>query len=163
MEKVYIAGSLFSEAQRNQRVKEGNMIESKGFDVYNPILAPCNDKSKLPTAKSIFYMDTDKVLDADIITADLSDNDMGMACELGIAWCCNAIAQAIKEGLTPEEVIEMFKPKRILCVSSDIRQDTAHEYRGIYIPWGINQYMIGMLEDADAKFYKQFNDLLTDI
>ena len=47
MSKLYVGGSLFNEAEVNQRLKEGNMIESlTNYEVYNPIQAPCNDKSK---------------------------------------------------------------------------------------------------------------------
>ena len=57
-DKLYIAGSLFSEADINQRLKEGNMLESlTNFKVFNPILAPCNNKEKLPTANDIFWGD----------------------------------------------------------------------------------------------------------
>ena len=57
--KLYLGGSLFSEAEVNQRIKEGNMLDHMtNYEIYNPILAPCNDKSKLPTAEDIFWGDT---------------------------------------------------------------------------------------------------------
>lgn len=58
--KVYMAGPLFSEAEVNQRLLECKLIEGiikdNGIDheVFSPINAPSNDKSKLPTAKEVF-------------------------------------------------------------------------------------------------------------
>ena len=74
MERLYIAGSLFNEAEVNQRIKEGNMLESMtNYKVYNPITAPCNIKENLPTAADIFWGDTKEILQADTIVADISN------------------------------------------------------------------------------------------
>ena len=92
-EKIYIAGSLFNEAEINQRKLEEKKLRELGFDdIYNPINAPCNDKDRLPTSQDIFYGDTKEILDSDIVIADISNqSDLGVACELGIIWACNAI------------------------------------------------------------------------
>ena len=52
----YIAGALFNEGEIAQRISEGKALREKmpEVDWYNPIEAPVNDKSKLPSAKDIF-------------------------------------------------------------------------------------------------------------
>ena len=83
----YIAGALFNEGEIAQRISEGKALREKmpEVDWYNPIEAPVNDKSKLPSAKDIFSLDTDYVLKSDYILADLSREDLGVSMELGIA------------------------------------------------------------------------------
>lgn len=83
----YIAGALFNEGEIVQRISEGKVLREMMPEVewYNPIEAPVNDKSKLPTAKDIFSLDTDYVLKSDYILADLSREDLGVAMELGIS------------------------------------------------------------------------------
>lgn len=148
-EKVYIAGSLFNEAEVNQRkVEERALKDLLGFNnVYNPINAPCNDKSKLPTSKDIFDGDTREILSSDVIVADLSNStDLGVACELGIIWTCNFINELAKS-MTMDEILKILKPKKVVAHLSDIRKGTAGEYDGNKIPVGFNQYMIGLVED----------------
>ena len=146
-EKIYIAGSLFNEAEANQRKLEEEKLRGLGFkNIYNPINAPCNDKAQLPTAKDIFNGDTKELLESDIIIADISNqSDLGVACELGIAWACNVINELSKE-MSFEDILKVFKPKQVIAHLSDIRKSTANNYAGNNIPVGFNQYMIGMVE-----------------
>ena len=105
MSKLYVGGSLFNEAEVNQRLKEGNMIESlTNYEVYNPIQAPCNDKSKLPTSEDIFWGDTNEILESDVVIMDMSNmTDLGCATEVGIIWMCNYIHKLAEEGKTLED------------------------------------------------------------
>jgi nucleoside 2-deoxyribosyltransferase len=82
----YLAGALFNEAEVNQRKLEGKKLrEQTTINWYNPIEAPINDKATLPTASDIFWGDTREVLKSDYVIADLTNNDVGTAYELGIA------------------------------------------------------------------------------
>ena len=83
----YIAGALFNEGE---------------IDWYNPIEAPVNDKSKLPSAKDIFSLDTDYVLKSDYILADLSREDLGVSMELGIALGVEISRKIIEKALRQE-------------------------------------------------------------
>ena len=86
--KVYIAGSLFNEADVNQRKLEGRMIRERfpELEVFNPIDQPFNEnKESLPTPIEIYEGDTKAVEECDIFICDLSIEDTGVACELGIA------------------------------------------------------------------------------
>ena len=87
--KGYIAGSLFNEAEVSQRLLEGDLlreITGTKIDWFNPIEQPCNEKSDLPTAMDIFKVDTEAVIESDYIVADMTNNDTGVAMELGIAY-----------------------------------------------------------------------------
>ncbi|MEG1871193.1 MAG: nucleoside 2-deoxyribosyltransferase, partial [Peptostreptococcaceae bacterium] len=78
---IYLAGSLFSEAEVNQRLKEGKILNdslSETHTYFNPIEAPINDKAKLPTSLDIFMGDTLEVLKSDVVIADLANEDAGV-------------------------------------------------------------------------------------
>ena len=48
MKKIYIAGSLFNEAEVAQRLKEGKILRDriKGIDLFNPIEQPFNENKE---------------------------------------------------------------------------------------------------------------------
>ena len=162
-EKLYLAGSLFSEAEINQRLKEGNMLESMtAYEVFNPITAPCNDKEKLPSASDIFWGDTAEVLESKCIVADISNNDVGVACELGIAWACNYLHYLVEGGYSLQDILSIMKKKYVYAHLSDIRKNTAHMYRGNYVPWGTNQFLIGCIEDT-GEIKDNFQEVLNEL
>lgn len=164
MNKLYLAGSLFNKAERNERIREGNLLEQMtNYSVFNPIAAPCNDKSKLPTASDIFWGDTREVLSSDVIVADISNPaDLGVAAELGIAWACNHIHSLAEEGRSLEDILSIMKSKDIYCHLSDIRKDTAHCYQGHHVPLGTNQYLVGMVESTGV-IRDEFDDILNEL
>ena len=162
-EKLYLAGSLFSEAEINQRLKEGNMLESMtAYEVFNPITAPCNDKEKLPSATDIFWGDTAEVLESKCIVADISNNDVGVACELGIAWACNYLHYLVDGGYSLQDILSIMKKKYVYAHLSDIRKNTAHMYRGNYVPWGTNQFLLGCIEDT-GEIKDSFQEVLNEL
>ena len=88
MLKVYVAGSLFNEAEVAQRKAEGVMLrrEFPELDIFNPIDQPFNEnKQSLPTPEMIYEGDTQAVEACDIFIADLTNEDAGVVVELGIA------------------------------------------------------------------------------
>ena len=162
-EKLYLAGSLFCEAEINQRLKEGNMLESMtAYEVFNPITAPCNDKEKLPSASDIFWGDTAEVLESKCIVADISNNDVGVACEIGIAWACNYLHYLVDGGYSLQDILSIMKKKYVYAHLSDIRKNTAHMYRGNYVPWGTNQFLIGCIEDT-GEIKDNFQEVLNEL
>lgn len=164
--KLYIAGSLFSEAEVNQRIKEGNMIEHMTkYKVYNPITAPCNEKEKnLPTSEDIFYGDTNEILNSDVVIMDMSgQNDLGCATELGITWMCNYLHKLAKEGYTLEQILQAIPEKKFIGHLSDIRKSTSHMYKGNRIPWATNQYFMGCaltIGEVKDNFQEVLNELI---
>ena len=171
MIKGYIAGSLFNEAEKAQRLHEEKVLNELtlgSVDWYSPISAPVNDKDKLPTAKDIFSGDTIAVIHSDIIFADLTNNDTGVAMELGVAYglqYARSIMDKILEMQPPqirqalEDLMDLdgIKFKAIYGVCSDIRVPTANQYSGIHVPYGSNQYVIGGLESMDSVIVSNFD------
>lgn len=162
--KIYLGGSLFSEAEVSQRVKEGNMLDHMtNYEVYNPILAPCNDKSKLPTSEDIFWGDTKEILDSDVVIMDLSNqNDLGCATELGIVWACNYIHDLAIQGKSLSEILDIMKRKKVVAHLSDIRKSTSHLYHGNRIPFSYNQYTMGCVLDM-GEVKDNFQEVLDEL
>lgn len=122
--KLYLAGPLFSEADRNQRLLEAKQLRERFsfLDVFNPIEQPFNtNKSSLPTPQTIYDGDAQRVKDADIFLADITQYDPGVMVELGLV-------------LTRKDCL-------IICVDSDIRLPDAYRYE---IPtYGLNHFVLG--------------------
>lgn len=138
--KVYIAGSLFNEADVNQRKLEGRMIRERfpELEVFNPIDQPFNEnKESLPTPIEIYEGDTKAVEECDIFICDLSIEDTGVACELGIAIYTDT--------------------KIIIGINSDIRLASANKYD---VPtYGMNHYIYGAILKY-GRFCNSFNEAL---
>lgn len=129
--RVYLAGSLFNEAEIAQRIKEEKIINEKfpGFDVFNPITQPFNDKGNKPTAIEIYEGDTYQVENCEVFIADVSNPlDGGVFAELGIMF--NRFAQG-QDGI-------------IICVNSDIRLKGANMYE--VPPISMNHYVLGGIQ-----------------
>ncbi|MCH4284428.1 MULTISPECIES: nucleoside 2-deoxyribosyltransferase [Bacillota] len=124
--KVYIAGSLFNEAENAQRKKEGKLMKEMfpHLDIFNPVDQPFNEnKQSLPTPIEIYEADTKAVEECDIFIADLTNEDAGVMVELGIAIKSNT--------------------KIIIGMNSDIRLMSANQYE---IPtYGMNHYVLGAI------------------
>ena len=165
MKKLYLAGSLFNEAEVSQRVKEGNMLKHlTNHDVFNPITDGANDKTKLPTPLDVFKADTDRILEADILVADISNqSDPGIFMELGVTYVCNLLHRLASEGKTLDEILTILKRKMVLAHLSDIRKSTAHMYQGNEIPWGYNAYVVGGIYDMDGKIKDNFQEVLDEL
>ena len=126
--KLYLAGSLFNEAEVMQRKLEGIKLRENfnqhNIEIFNPIDQPFNeDKQTLPTPIDIFNGDTKAVINSDIFIADLTNEDPGVMMELGIAIMSNTTI--------------------IIGINSDIRLKSANKYD---IPsYSMNHYVLGGL------------------
>ncbi|TCG11606.1 nucleoside 2-deoxyribosyltransferase [Mycoplasma todarodis] len=153
MKQVYIAGSLFKSGDIKERIEEGRQLREQGLKTFNPIEQPFNDdKSKKPTAHEIFKGDTNAIIDSDIIFAEYDGEDPGVMAELGITWAINDALDFFEKGGTIEEYKAKYKKKEVIVHSTDIRQGSAGEYDGHYVPYGLNQYVVGMIEDQGTIF-----------
>lgn len=121
--KVYLAGSLFNEAEVAQRLKEGKILREKfpNIDLFNPIEQPFNEnKQSLPTPIDIYDGDANAVINADIIILDMTNEDPGVMVELGLA---------------------IAHKKKIIAINSDIRLKSANKYE---IPsYAMNHFVLG--------------------
>lgn len=122
--KLYLAGSLFNEAEVAQRQKEGKILREMfpNLEIFNPIEQPFNEnKASLPTPEMIYEADANAVIDCDIFIADLTNEDSGVMVELGLAI--------------------QSQTKIIIGINSDIRLKTANQYD---IPtYGMNHFVLG--------------------
>lgn len=124
--KIYLAGSLFSEAEIAQRKKEGEMLKNSfpQAQLINPIDQPFNkDKSILPSPQQIYENDAKEIIDSDIFIADVTNEDSGVMLAIGLA-------------------IQSKKPI-IIGINSDMRIKTANKYD---IPtYGMNHFVLGAI------------------
>ncbi len=89
--KVYYAAPLFSEAEQRYNAYAAQTIRavSETIDLYVPQeQADINDKSKYADSVMIAKVDTEKVLESDLMIAVLDglSIDPGVAAEIGIAY-----------------------------------------------------------------------------
>jgi len=92
--KIYLAGPLFSEAEKNFNEKLTERIESAGYDVFLPQRDSADTKNmrKEQDAAELFRKNSEAVDRADLIIAILdggSDVDSGTAWEIGYAYAKN--------------------------------------------------------------------------
>jgi nucleoside 2-deoxyribosyltransferase len=89
--RLYFAGPLFSNIEREFNARLTAAIEALGYDVYLPqrdgIEAGAETMTKA-TAQAIFDLDRDNVLGCDVLLCMLDGRvpDEGMAVELGLAY-----------------------------------------------------------------------------
>lgn len=157
----YIAGALFKEADQKQRIREKELLQEAipSVNWFNPLTDnTANDKSKLPTASDVFWGDTERIINSRYIFAELDGEDAGVMMELGIAWGINYMLSQINSILTClsspyevtkaiEQLLDEIPYKTIIAHLSDIRVGTAGKYVGHHIPFGINQYVVGGIEE----------------
>lgn len=175
--KGYLAGSLFNKAEVNERLREGKLLKEKFPEEtwYNPIEAPINDKNKLPTALDVFKGDYAEVLASDVMICDLTNNDCGVAMEMGIALALNeaykifqeevektSLDEDQKEALFEKMAEKGIKKHEILAHNSDIRLATSGQYDDFFVPYGQNQFVIGGILYAKGKLYRSIDELLED-
>lgn len=124
--KIYLAGSLFNEAEIRQRKWEGERMREvfPNAEVCNPIDQPFNEnKESLPTPEMIYKSDAESIRSCDVFVADLTNEDPGVMLALGIAI--------------------QSKVPHIIGVNSDSRMASANQYE---IPsYGMNHFVLGAI------------------
>ncbi len=120
--KVYFAGPLFNEAEREYNLKIVEILESYGYEVFLPqrdgFLAPeLEGKSEAEKTKMIFEKDRDEVLKADILFMMLDGRvpDEGACVELGIAYAAGKRCYGIKSDARSVELDMDLNPMITGC------------------------------------------------
>lgn len=144
MSKLYLAGSLFNEAEVAQRKLEGRLLRERfgqKLEIFNPIDQPFNtNKESLPTPVDVFKGDYEAVKSADVVIADLTNNDPGVMAELGIAYENHAF---------------------IIGIDSDIRLMSANKYE---IPtYGMNHFILGLIQSRDGVLATSFAQAMDEL
>jgi nucleoside 2-deoxyribosyltransferase len=93
---IYLAGPLFSEAERRFNLELTHRLEAIGFDVFLPQRdgverdrAPYDTMTPEERRHAMFHLDRSRILDADVFLFVLDGRvpDEGACVELGIAYC----------------------------------------------------------------------------
>lgn len=154
MKKIYFASSLFDEASRDWNIKVVNIIRERfDVDVYLPQEnGEINDKSDITkevTSIDIFKADTDRLMESDILIANLDcglEIDSGAACEIGY------FASLCKENPN----------KKIIGITTDVRWNAQNgskdEQHGVYK----NLYVLGAVKKY-GKLVLNTNELIQEL
>ncbi|MFW6007660.1 MAG: nucleoside 2-deoxyribosyltransferase [archaeon] len=133
--RIYLASPLFSISEQFWNEIVADELRKAGYEVFNPQSDnTANDKDNpnaKVTAKTIFDGDTNEVLKADAIVANLDGLtiDPGLAAECGIMWKLNKSHNLHHKG--------------IIGYRSDIRKYGKGDQRFYF-----NQYVVGLIEDC---------------
>lgn len=147
MLKIYIAGPLFTPAEVAQKKYEEKYIREQmelhglnpdDYEIYNPINAPVNNKSLLPSAEDIYFLDEFHLLDSDIVFVDLNGEDPGTVMELGM--------------IIKNQDVDLY------AHVGDIRIASAGSYSHVRIPWGMNQFVVGGIASRGDIVYPTFEE-----
>src|SRR5262245_8768359 len=93
--RIYFAGPLFCDAERTFNLRLAAKLEEKGYHVFLPQRdgvesekPPHNEMAKDELQRTIFGLDRDRVLEADVLLFVLDGRipDEGACVELGIAY-----------------------------------------------------------------------------
>ncbi|WP_064614300.1 nucleoside 2-deoxyribosyltransferase [Streptobacillus moniliformis] len=140
--KVYLAGSLFNEAEVQQRLREGKLLRERfpNIDLFNPIEQPFNeDKQTLPTPIDIYSGDANAIINSEIIILDMTNEDAGVMVELGLAIAYN---------------------KKIIAINSDIRLKSSNKYD---IPsYSMNHFVLGGILKHGILVYS-FDEVMREL
>lgn len=168
---IYIAGSLFTNKEIAQRIKDREVIEKAIGDkeraiIFNPIEQPFNDKANNnPTASDIFWGDTKAILTSDVISIDGDDidRDSGVAFEAGMCFAINYMLDVIGS-MNPnmrKDIEKIIPYKKAYTVVSDIRQDGKGE-EGLAKAWGHNLFTYGGLQEL-GKTFRNIDEVAKEI
>lgn len=168
-EKIYLAGKMFKDGDIKQRLYEEQIIREeckkagKEIELYNPInnddINDKTDDTHVITANDIFVGDNNQVLSSDIVFMELDDEDPGTINEVGIASGINFIYDLLDSGKSIDEIRKLVPRKTIYAHLSDIRQDSKG-YEGKYLPWGINQFVVGGIEfNGHGQIFRHAEDI----
>lgn len=122
--KVYFAGPLFNDAEREYNLKLVTILENYGYEVFLPqrdgFLAPeLEGKTAEEITEMIFQKDRDEVLAADILFMMLDGRipDEGACVELGIAYASGKRCYGIKNDARSVELNMDLNPMITGCFS----------------------------------------------
>lgn len=120
--KIYFAGPLFSEGEREYNLKLTELLESYGYEVFLPqrdglLATELEGKTEEEKTQMIFEKDVEHVLDADILFMMLDGRvpDEGACVELGIAYANNKRCYGFKTDARSVEINMDLNPMIAGC------------------------------------------------
>ena len=109
--KVYFAGPLFSQAEKDFNLRMTEVLEEYGYEVFLPqrdglLAAEMEGKTEEEKTRIIFEKDVSEVMNADIILVNLDGRvpDEGACVELGIAYAAGKRCYGIKTDVRSVEL-----------------------------------------------------------
>ena len=109
--KVYFAGPLFSESEREYNAKLAQILEDYGYEVFLPqrdgfLAAELEGKTEAEKTQMIFEKDLEHILEADIVFMVLDGRvpDEGACVELGIAYASDKRCYGFKTDARSVEI-----------------------------------------------------------
>ena len=121
--RVYFAGPMFNQAEKDFNLKITNILEEYGYQVFLPQRdgiegALLEGKTEEELVDLIFPLDVKNVLDADIIFMNLDGRvpDEGACVELGIAYNANKRCYAFKTDTRSAEYSMDLNPMITGCM-----------------------------------------------
>ena len=109
--KIYFAGPLFSESEKEYNAKLTGILEDYGYEVYLPqrdgfLAAELDGKTETEKTQMIFEKDLEHVLEADIVFMVLDGRvpDEGACVELGIAYASDKRCYGFKTDARSVEI-----------------------------------------------------------
>ncbi|HZJ86925.1 MAG TPA: nucleoside 2-deoxyribosyltransferase [Erysipelothrix sp.] len=138
MKKIYFASPLFSNMEQMYNVKVVKDIREKypNVEVYLPQeQGDINDKSQYADSKMIAKLDTEAVLESDLLIAVLDglSIDAGVASEIGIAYANNI------------PVLGLFTDPRQSGADVPEKLDALQEIAESQFPY-VNLYTVGLIK-----------------
>lgn len=141
---IYNAGPLFSEADINQRLVEGELLRDvlKGREhfIANPIELPF-DNTKVLASHDIFKVDATHVDLANVFFFELATGDTGTMVEFGMAI----------------EKLRNNKNIKIYPIFSDLRIQR-NAATGTESPVGFNSFVVGACTAHSLRIYDKFKE-----
>ena len=123
--KVYFAGPLFNEAEREYNLKLVSILEKYGYEVFLPqrdgfLASELEGKTEAEKTEMIFRKDRDEVLKADILFMVLDGRvpDKGACVELGIAYASGKRCYGIKSDARSVELDMDLNPMISGCFTN---------------------------------------------
>lgn len=122
--RVYLAGPLFNEAEREYNLKLASILESYGYEVFLPqrdgfLATELEGKTEKEKTEMIFQKDRGEVLKSDILFMVLDGRipDEGACVELGIAYASGKRCYGIKSDARSVEINMDLNPMISGCFS----------------------------------------------
>lgn len=142
MKKIYFAGPLFCQSEKDYNLKITKLLEKKGYKVFLPQrdgfeAVQFKNKTSEEVSKMIFQKDVNEIIGADVFFMVLDGRvpDDGACVELGIAYSNNKDCYGLKTDARSLELNLDLNPlisgcfKKIFYDSDDINLiNTLEEY-----------------------------------
>lgn len=163
--KGFLIGPHCDEASISQRLIEGDLLEefSKQVQWFNPVLKQENENPQDFSEMDIFKVNTEALIAADYLIADLSTIDVNSAMQLGIAYGLQ-YSKAIIDEMFKNSDFELRQQINFIAQKHGIKNKTIYAF-DTDVRKGkkdLHKYLTGGLECMNTHFSNSFKDCLDE-